>query len=344
MARLEEETSDPNLWNNAQRASEMLREVEQLRDQFQPWKDLRQQVADLQELYELAREEEAEEIEGEIAAGVQQAEKDLERIETSALLSGEYDGSGAIVTISPGAGGTESQDWAEILLRMYLRWVEERGLDVEMVSVQAGEGAGIKDATFIARGPLAYGYLKTEKGVHRLVRISPFDANNRRHTSFSAVDVIPELNDEVKIEVAEDDLKVETFRSSGAGGQHVNKTESAVRMTHLPTGIVASCQNERSQHKNRATAMKILQARLFEQEQERQREKLEQLRGELGSIAWGNQIRSYVLHPYQMVKDHRTSVETSDAQRVLDGDLDRFMEAALRLFVPKPGKDNGPSD
>lgn len=310
-----------------------MRERERLRERLEPWKALRRKMEELLAFYRLAREEGAEELEEEIAQEVQRVEEELERWETQALLSGEYDQANAIVSISPGAGGTESQDWAEMLLRMYLRWAEEHGYEVDLVEVQPGEGAGIKGATFIVRGPYAYGYLKTERGVHRLVRISPFDANHRRHTSFAAVDVVPELGEEVKVEIREEDLKIETFRASSAGGQHMQKNETAVRITHLPTGIVVSCQNERSQLRNRETALKILKARLFERERQKQRERLQQLRGEQGAIAWGNQIRSYVLHPYQMVKDHRTGVETSDTQGVLDGDLDAFIRAALKERV-----------
>jgi peptide chain release factor 2 len=245
-------------------------------------------------------------------------------------LSGEHDAGNAILTIHSGAGGTESQDWAEMLLRMYLRWTERRGYHTEMVDYQPGEGAGIKSATMTVEGRYAYGYLHAEAGVHRLVRISPFDSNARRHTSFASVFVFPEIDDEIEVEINDVDLRIDTYRSSGAGGQHVNKTDSAVRLTHLPTGIVVACQNERSQHKNKAMAMKILRARLYELEQQKREESLAEFSKAKKDIAWGSQIRSYVLHPYRMVKDHRTGKEVGNADGVLDGDLDGFIEAYLQ--------------
>ncbi len=254
----------------------------------------------------------------------------IERLELERKLGGEHDAGNAIVTLHPGAGGTEAQDWAEMLLRMYMRWAERHGFRTELVDVQPGEGAGIKNATFTVEGAYAYGYLRAEAGIHRLVRISPFDANARRHTSFASVFVYPEIDEEVDVEINEADLRVDTYRSSGAGGQHVNKTDSAVRLTHLPTGIVVACQNERSQHKNKSMAMKILRARLYELEKEKQREKMAELNKTKKEIAWGSQIRSYVLHPYRLVKDHRTGIEMGNADAVLDGDLDRFIEAYLQ--------------
>jgi len=251
-------------------------------------------------------------------------------MELQRLLGGEHDAGNAIVTLHPGAGGTEAQDWAEMLLRMYLRWTERHGYRVELVDQQPGEGAGIKSATFTVEGAYAYGYLKAEAGIHRLVRISPFDANARRHTSFASVFVFPELDDDIEVEIDEADLRIDTYRSSGAGGQHVNKTDSAVRLTHLPTGIVVACQNERSQHKNKSMAMKILRARLYELEQQKQHEKMAELSKTKKDIAWGSQIRSYVLHPYRLVKDHRTGVEVGNADGVLDGDLDAFIEEYLQ--------------
>jgi peptide chain release factor 2 len=278
---------------------------------------------------ELALEGDAE-ARGEAFKQVEEIEAAVHRLELERLLGGEHDAGNAIVTLHPGAGGTEAQDWAEMLLRMYLRWCERRGYRAEVVDTQPGEGAGIKNATFTVEGAYAYGYLKAEAGVHRLVRISPFDANARRHTSFASVFVYPEIDEDVEVEINEADLRVDTYRSSGAGGQHVNKTDSAVRLTHLPTGIVVACQNERSQHKNRAMAMKILRARLYELELQKQRERMEALHKTKKEIAWGSQIRSYVLHPYRMVKDHRTGVEIGNADAVLDGDLNRFIEEYLQ--------------
>jgi peptide chain release factor 2 len=254
----------------------------------------------------------------------------VDQLELQQFLGGEHDAGDAIVEVHPGAGGLEAQDWAEMLLRMYLRWCERRGYRTEMLEQQPGEGAGIKSATFTVTGPYAYGYLKAETGVHRLVRISPFDANARRQTSFASIFVFPDIEDEIEIAVRDEDLRVDTYRSSGAGGQHVNKTDSAVRLTHLPTGIVVACQNERSQHKNKAMAMKILKARLYELERQKQEEKMAQITKGKTDIGFGHQIRSYVLHPYRMVKDHRTSFEMGNADAVLDGDLDGFVDAYLR--------------
>jgi len=256
-------------------------------------------------------------------------EKKIGRMEFARMLSGEHDASNAIVSINAGAGGTEAQDWAEILLRMYLRWCERKGFKAEITDYQPGDEAGAKGVTFTVSGDYAYGYLKAEKGIHRLVRISPFDSNARRHTSFCSVFVFPELADDVDVEILDKDLKVDTYRASGAGGQHINKTDSAIRITHLPTGVVVNCQNERSQHKNRATAMKQLKARIYELELEKKESEAETLGGEKKDIAWGSQIRSYVLHPYRMVKDHRTGYEVGNADGVLDGDLDGFIEAYL---------------
>lgn len=246
------------------------------------------------------------------------------------MLSGEIDINDAIITIHPGAGGTESQDWAQILMRMYLRWAEKRGFRTEIIDLLPGEEAGIKSVTFTVSGPYAYGYLKAEAGVHRLVRISPFDANKRRHTSFSAVLIFPEIEEDTTVEINEDDLKIDTFRASGAGGQHVNKTSSAVRITHAPTGIVVTCQNERSQHKNKAMAMKILRARLYDLQLKAQEKKVEGIVGDKKGISWGNQIRSYTLQPYRLVKDHRTGLEVGNVDAVLDGDIDVFISAYLR--------------
>ena len=270
------------------------------------------------------------------------ARTEIERQELQVMLGGEHDRLGAIVSIHPGAGGTEAQDWAEMLLRLYMRWAERRGFETELADLQPGDGGGIKSATFTVDGEYAYGYLKAEAGIHRLVRISPFDANARRHTSFASVFVFPAIDDKVEVVINPADLRIDTFRASGAGGQHVNKTDSAVRFTHLPSGIVVTCQNERSQHKNRAMAMKILRARLFEMEERKRREELEKFSKDKKEIAWGSQIRSYVLHPYQLVKDHRTGIEIGNTNAVLDGAIDEFIEAYL-MGVRKAGADATPA-
>ncbi len=271
-----------------------------------------------------------EETEKEIKDEIENLEKEINRLETASLLSGEYDFKNAILTLQAGSGGVEACDWTEMLLRMYLRWAEKNGFEIEMVDYQPDDVAGIKSATVIIKGPYAYGYLKGEQGVHRLVRISPFDANKRRHTSFSAVSVIPEIGEDVKVEIKEEDLRIDTFRASGAGGQHVNTTDSAVRIVHIPTGITVSCQSERSQIQNRAKAMQMLKARLYQYELEKQKEKQKELEGEKKDITWGSQIRSYVFQPYQMVKDLRTGYETGNIQAVMDGDIDGFIESYLK--------------
>jgi peptide chain release factor 2 len=278
----------------------------------------------------------------ETEAALGKARVEIERQELQVMLGGEYDRLGAIVSIHPGAGGLEAQDWAEMLLRLYLRWAERRGYKTDLADLQAGDGGGIKSATFTVEGDYAYGYLRAEAGIHRLVRISPFDANARRHTSFASVFVFPAIDDKVEVTINPADLRVDTFRASGAGGQHVNKTDSAVRMTHIPTGIVVSCQNERSQHKNRAMAMKILRARLFELEERKRREQFEQFSKEKKDITWGSQIRSYVLQPYRMVKDHRTGIEIGNTDAVLDGAIDPFIEAYL-MGVRKSGAEVAPA-
>ena len=274
-------------------------------------------------------EEGDEEASRELAAKVRELEQGVAAVELKRILGGEHDAGNAILTLHPGAGGTEAQDWAEMLLRMYLRWCERRGYRTQVVDLQPGEGAGLKSATVTVEGAYAYGYLKAEAGIHRLVRISPFDANARRHTSFASVFVYPEIDDDIAVEIRDEDLRIDTYRSSGAGGQHVNKTDSAVRITHLPTGIVICCQNERSQHKNKSRAMKILRARLYELEREKAEAKVTELAKGKKEIGFGSQIRSYVLHPYRLVKDHRTGVEVGNADGVLDGAIDDFIEAYL---------------
>jgi len=298
---------------------------------------LERALADLDAYFELARE--GENVAGELRAELDALGARLDRLETATLLAGENDRLNAIVTLHPGAGGTESQDWAEMLLRAYRRWAERHGFKFTLLEFQGGEEAGLKSATFLVTGEYAYGLLASETGVHRLVRISPFDAAARRHTSFASVFVSPEIDDNIEIDVKPDELRVETYRSTGAGGQHVNTTDSAVRITHLPTGTVVQCQNERSQHRNREMAMKMLRSKLYELEMRKRREAAEKLEDSKGDIAFGNQIRSYVLHPYRLVKDHRTKLEMGDADRVLDGDIDPFIKAYLasRRAVTKSG-------
>lgn len=332
IARLEEiekETLKPNFWNDNEEAQKILKERTALRSDVNFWEKL---VSDLEEAkgyLELAREEQDEETLREVHSRTTQIEHDIQVAEFKRMLGGENDPNNAIVSIHSGAGGTEAQDWAEMLLRMYFRWAERRAFKSEIIDYLPGEEAGVKSVTFTVNGEYAYGYLRAESGIHRLVRISPFDAGRRRHTSFASVFVYPEIKEDIVVEVNEEDLRIDTFRSSGAGGQHVNKTDSAVRITHLPTGIVVQCQNERSQHKNKATAMKVLKARLYELKRKEQEEKMEQLHSTKKDIAWGSQIRSYILQPYRLVKDHRTNLEVGNVEAVLDGDLDPFIEAYL---------------
>lgn len=318
----------------------MQRERAEILRVLDAYRQLTRQLDDARVLLEFAREGDRESI-NELKELVPRLREQLEQIELQRLLSGEHDSGNAILTIHPGAGGLEAQDWAEMLLRMYLRWAERRGFKTEVLDLQPGEGAGIKSATVAVEGPYAYGYLKAEVGVHRLVRISPFDANARRHTSFASVFVYPDLDEEIEVAIEEKDLRIDTFRASGAGGQHVNKTDSAVRITHIPTGIVVTCQNERSQHKNKATAMRILRARLYELELKKRQEQLAELAESQREIAWGNQIRSYVLQPYRLVKDHRTNVEVGNADAVLDGNIDPFIEAYLRQQASQPPQNRG---
>ena len=329
LAQIEQETLKPNFWNDNESAQKLLKERTSLRTQVDLWEKLKAETEEARGYYELAREENDEETLKEVGVKVAQVERDLQAAEFNRMLGGESDRNNAIVSIHSGAGGTEAQDWASMLLRMYLRWAERKGFRTEVIDTLDGEEAGIKSATFEVTGEYAYGYLKAEVGIHRLVRISPFDAGKRRHTSFASVFVYPEIDEDIVIEIKDDDLRVDTFRSSGAGGQHVNKTESAIRITHLPTGIVVQCQNERSQHKNRAMAMKVLKARLYELKKKEQEEKMEQLHSGKKDIAWGSQIRSYVLQPYRLAKDHRTNKEIGNVDGVLDGDLDPFIESYL---------------
>lgn len=322
-----------NLWKDKQKAQEILKKLRALKETTTPLKELEKSWEDLTVLNQLAEEDPT--FREELERDIQSFTKKLERFELRALLGGAHDYNNAYLSIHAGAGGTESCDWVAMLLRMYSRWMEKNGYTQEVVDLQPGEEAGVKRVVLHVKGEWAYGYLSTEAGVHRLVRISPFDANQRRHTSFAAVDVMPEMEEEDEVEIREDEIKVDTFRARGAGGQHVNKTSSAVRITHLPTGIVVQCQNERSQHKNKRTAMGMLKARLYQlKEKERQKE-IAQLYDEKGEIAWGYQIRSYVLHPYNLVKDLRTGKETSDTRAVLDGEINGFIDAYLRWKLAK---------
>jgi len=325
--RLEAKAAAPDFWKEPAEAQQVLQRRRRMQDELELAQSLRRHTDDLAVLVEWASQ--GEPVGEELARGLDELEREVEAAEANKMLGGEHDRKNAIVTIHPGAGGTESQDWAEMLLRMYLRWAERRGFKTDVIDYQPGEQAGIKSVTLTVAGDYAYGLLLAEAGVHRLVRISPFDQAARRHTSFASLFVWPELPEDVDVEIDENDLRIDTYRSSGRGGQHVNVTDSAVRITHLPSGIVVSCQNERSQHKNRASAMKVLRARLYDLKMKAQQAKLEQLGGEKKEIAFGSQIRSYVLHPYQLIKDHRTKVEVGDVNRVLDGDLDGFIKTYL---------------
>jgi peptide chain release factor 2 len=317
----------PGFWDDQGRAARVSAEHATLSRRLESYRSLESDVDDLEALEEMAAEDES--IASELDDQRASIETRLAELEEARLFSGRYDSGDAVVTVNAGAGGTDSQDWAEMLLRMLMRWAERRGMKVELKEASPGEEAGIKSATFIARGENAYGLFSAEKGVHRLVRISPFDAQSRRHTAFAGVEVAPLVEDDVDVELDSEDLQVDTYRASGAGGQHVNKTDSAVRITHKPTGIVVQCQNERSQSANRATAMAMLRSKLLELEEQKRREEIAREKGEAQDVGWGSQIRSYVLHPYTMVKDHRTGVEIGNADRVLDGDLDEFVRAEL---------------
>ncbi|WP_294144526.1 peptide chain release factor 2 [uncultured Selenomonas sp.] len=329
IAELEYKMGEPTFWDDAEEAQKINQELNDVKISVDKYKNLKTKFEDAQTLWEMAVEDEDESLEDEINSDLDNVAEGLENLQLEVLLSGPYDANNAILTLHAGAGGTEAQDWTQMLLRMYGRWAERHGFTVETADLLPGDEAGVKSATLFIKGHNAYGFLKSEKGIHRLVRISPFDANARRHTSFAACDIMPEIDDAVEVDINMADVRVDTYRASGAGGQHINKTSSAVRMTHEPTGIVVQCQNERSQLQNREQCLKMLRAKLFELEQEKKEKELAKLEGDQQKIEWGSQIRSYVFQPYTMVKDHRTNEETGNVQAVMDGDLDPFIRAYL---------------
>lgn len=333
LSEIEKQLSSETIWADSEKIRELQKAKSVIQENVQPWEEAYRKILYIEDSLSILDESEGDIFLEEIKKQAVDLKKNIEDIEFRLLLSGEVDKNNAIVTIHPGAGGTESQDWAQMLLRMYTRWADNNGFKTEIVDLQSGDEAGIKGVTFTVEGAFAYGYLKTEAGIHRLVRISPFDANKRRHTSFSAVIVYPEIEDNITIDIREEDLKMDTFRASGAGGQHVNKVSSAVRITHIPSGIIVSCQSERSQHRNREVAMKILKSRLYDRSLKEREHKIENIVGDKKDIAWGSQIRSYVLQPYRMVKDHRTNVEIGNVDAVLNGDIDVFIKEYLKKLT-----------
>ena len=326
----EKKTENPEFWNDQKSAQIVLKEQKLIKLKVDHYNELAETLDDIMVMLELA--EDGELLEG-FSASIRELDENLDNFRTETLLSGEFDSNNAIISLHPGAGGTESQDWAEMLLRMYTRWAEKKKFKVKTLDLQPGDVAGIKSVTLLIEGINAYGYLKTERGVHRLVRISPFDSSGRRHTSFASLDVMPEVDESVEIEILPEDIRIDTFRSSGAGGQHVNTTDSAIRITHLKTGIVVQCQNERSQHQNKEVAMNMLKGKLVEVMEQEKMDHIDDIKGDYSQIAWGSQIRSYVFHPYNMVKDHRTNVEVGNVGSVMDGDLDGFMNAYLNTMI-----------
>lgn len=330
IAELEAQMADPTFWDNQNQAQSVIQETNGLKSYVDSFEGIQETLENLEVSYELVKEENDQELFEDLQSELQAFKEEVNKFELQLLLNGPYDANNAILELHPGAGGTESQDWASMLLRMYQRWADSHSFSVETIDYLPGEEAGVKSVTLLIKGHNVYGYLKAEKGVHRLVRISPFDSSGRRHTSFVSCDVTPELSDDVDIDIKTEDLKIDTYRASGAGGQHVNTTDSAVRITHLPTNIIVTCQNERSQIKNREQAMKMLKSKLYQLEIEKQQQELDDIRGEQMEIGWGSQIRSYVFHPYSMVKDHRTNIETGNTQAVMDGELDMFIDGYLR--------------
>ena len=332
---LERESRQTDFWDNPEHAQKVMRDISSRRQWIEAWQNIDDTCKQMSELLEMAKSEDDESVVTDVQSEVKKLEKSIEKLEFRKMLGNPEDSKNAILTIHPGAGGTESQDWAEMLMRMYTRWIERQGFKSEILDFQAGDEAGIKSVSIEIAGDYAYGYLKAEAGVHRLVRISPFDANKRRHTSFASVFVYPEIDNSIEVQVDDKDLRIDTYRASGAGGQHVNKTSSAVRITHIPTGIVVQCQNERSQHRNKDAAMKILLSHLYKLKLEEEEAKKAELENSKKEIGWGNQIRSYVFHPYNMVKDHRTNHETSNVQTVMDGEIDEFIEHYLMQTTAK---------
>lgn len=330
LKKLENQTAEADFWTDSKKSSIVLGKIKKIKSKVETYKKIEKEVENLKEISELLEIEFDEEMAKEVIKNTKGVNKEIEKLEIETLFSGKYDNNNAIVTIHPGAGGTESQDWAEMLYRMYTRWATKNEYEVKELDYLEGEEAGIKSVTFEIIGQNAYGYMKSEKGVHRLVRISPFDSGGRRHTSFASVEVLPEITEDIEININPDDLRIDTYRASGAGGQHINKTSSAVRITHIPTNTVVACQSERSQIQNRETAMRMLKSKLFDLKEQEHKEKIEDLKGEQRDIAWGSQIRSYVFCPYTMVKDHRTNYEVGNVQAVMDGDLDGFMESYLK--------------
>ena len=330
LKNLEKQTLDTDFWNDQKNSKKVLERIKTLKRKCNNYKEIKKEINNLKELTELVNVEPDEEMAKDIIKGTNNIKKKVEKFEIETLFSGKYDNNNAIITIHPGAGGTESQDWAEMLYRMYTRWATKNEFEIKELDYLEGEEAGLKSVTFEIIGENAYGYMKCEKGVHRLVRISPFDSGGRRHTSFASVEVLPEITDDIEIAINPDDLRIDTYRASGAGGQHINKTSSAVRITHIPTNIVVACQSERSQIQNRETAMKMLKSKLLDLKEQEQKEKIEDLKGEQKEIAWGSQIRSYVFCPYTMVKDHRTNYEVGNVESVMDGNITEFMEAFLK--------------
>lgn len=335
LKELESQTLEPGFWEDGKKNTEILKKINRIKSKTESYKKIKNSLTSVLEMNDLLLEEPLEGMEEEVLQSSKQLEKEIEKLEISVLLSEKYDQNNAILTIHPGAGGTEAQDWAEMLYRMYTRWANSNGYSVQELDYLDGEEAGLKSVTFLVSGEYAYGYLKSEQGVHRLVRISPFDAGGRRHTSFASLEVLPEITDDIELAINPDDLRVDTYRASGAGGQHVNKTSSAVRITHLPTNIVVSCQSERSQIQNRETAMKMLKSKLFDLKEKEQKDTIDELKGIQMDIAWGSQIRSYVFCPYTLVKDHRTNFEVGNIQSVMDGDLNGFIDAYLKSQVKK---------